>query len=158
LRTDQRRHHSSSPEAELENPVCHVAFVYRVHKGVVRVTDAVPSGIDQIDLQPGSHACAFYRGDDDRDRLLTAYLGAGLTAGGKCICIVDSLYTQKRLTSLPGAGGGTGPSSGQLDVHLPESTYMAGGRFTASDMLAFWRRPSSGRRMTGTRSAAWPAR
>jgi MEDS: MEthanogen/methylotroph, DcmR Sensory domain len=102
------------------------------------MTDAIPSGIGQIDLQPGSHACAFYRGDDDRDQLLAAYLGAGLTAGDKCICIVDSLYTQKRLKLPPGAGGGTGPSGGQLDVHLPESTYLAGGRFTASDMLTFW--------------------
>jgi MEDS: MEthanogen/methylotroph, DcmR Sensory domain len=32
-----------------------------------------------------------------------------------------------------------GPSDGQLDVcRLPESTYLAGGRFTASDMLTFW--------------------
>jgi hypothetical protein len=29
---------------------------------------ALPTGIDQVDLQPGSHVCAFYRGDDDRDR------------------------------------------------------------------------------------------
>ena len=45
----------------------------------------VPSGIDEIGLLPGSHVCAFYRGDRDRDRLLTAYLGAGLAAGDKCI-------------------------------------------------------------------------
>lgn len=104
----------------------------------MRMTGAVPSGIDEIDLQPGSHVCAFFRGSTDRDRLLAAYLGAGLTAGDKCVCIVDSARTAKRLQSLPGAGGGTGPPGGQLDVHLPESTYLAGGRFTASDMLTFW--------------------
>lgn len=106
------------------------------------MTGAVPSGIDKIDLQPGSHVCAFYRGDSDRDRLLTAYLGAGLTIGDKCICIVDSAYTAERIESLPrtaiGAQGGYGPSGGQLDVHLPESTYLAGGEFTTSDMLTFW--------------------
>jgi hypothetical protein len=104
----------------------------------MRMTGSVPSGIDEIDLQPGSHVCAFYRGDSDRDRLLTAYLRAGLTAGDKCICIVDSAYTAKRLESLPGACVGPGPTGGQLDIHLPESTYLAGGEFTTSDMVTFW--------------------
>jgi len=102
------------------------------------VTGAVPSGIDEIDLEPGSHVCAFYRGDSDRDRLLTAYLGAGLSAGDKCICVVDSAYTAKRLESLPRSCGAPGPFDGQLDIHLPESTYLAGGGFSTSDMLTFW--------------------
>ena len=98
----------------------------------------VPSGIDEIGLLPGSHVCAFYRGDDDRDRLLNGYLGAGLTAGDKCICIVDSAGTAKRLEALPGSRGEPGPFDGQLDIHLPESTYLAGGEFTTGDMLTFW--------------------
>ena len=97
----------------------------------------VPSGIDDIGLLPGSHVCAFYRGDGDRDRLLNGYLGAGLTAGDKCICVVDSAVTAARLRALPRAGAEPGPG-GQLDVHLPETTYLAGGEFTASDMLTFW--------------------
>jgi hypothetical protein len=105
---------------------------------MVRMTGALPSGIDQVDLQPGSHVCAFYRGDDDRDRLLNGYLSAGLTAGDKCICIVDSLQTQRRLKIPPGADGEPGRCIGQLDIHLPESTYLAGGEFTTSGMLAFW--------------------
>jgi hypothetical protein len=105
---------------------------------VMRVAGAtVPSGIDEIELRPGSHVCAFYRGDGDRDRLLTPYLGAGLTAGDKCICIVDSAYTAKRLESLSTCDG-PDPFDGQLDIHLPESTYLAGGEFTTSDMLTFW--------------------
>ena len=102
------------------------------------MTRPVPSGIDEIGLVPGSHVCAFYRGDADRDRLLTGYLSAGLTAGDKCICIVDSAGTAKRLQALPGAGGEPGPFNGQLDIHLPESTYLADGEFTTSDMLTFW--------------------
>jgi len=98
----------------------------------------VLSGIDEIRLQPGSHVCAFYRGDGDRDRLLGGYLGAGLTAGDKCICIVDSAGTAERLAQLPGACAEPGPFGGQLDVHLPESTYLAGGEFTTADMLTFW--------------------
>ena len=99
------------------------------------MTGTVTSGIDEIDLQPGSHVCAFYRGSTDRDRLLTAYLGAGLTAGDKCVCIVDSPHTAGRLESLRCTPGS---SDGQLDVHLPESTYLAGGEFSPGDMLTFW--------------------
>lgn len=102
------------------------------------MTETVSSGIDEIRLLAGSHVCAFYRGDSDRDRLLTGYLGAGLTAGDKCICVVDSAFTAKRLESLTRVPPGPGYSRGQLDVHLPESTYLAGGKFTTSDMLAFW--------------------
>jgi MEDS: MEthanogen/methylotroph, DcmR Sensory domain len=134
----------------------------------------VLSGIDEIELQPGSHVCAFYRGEADRDRLLTGYLGAGLTAGDKCICVVDSPYTAKRLAALRpapadlnGNGAHQGPlyqdrahgnrthrngadghradgngvhrnGAGQLDVYLPETTYLAGGGFSTSDMLTFW--------------------
>ena len=91
----------------------------------------IPSGIDEIQLRPGSHVCAFYRGNGDRDRLLASYLGAGLAAGDKCICIVDSAVTAGRLKDLTEVPG-------QLDIHLPESTYLAGGEFSAGDMLTFW--------------------
>ena len=69
---------------------------------------------------------------------LTGYLSAGLTAGDKCVCVVDSRGTAKRLEALPGASGEPGHFNGQLDIHLPESTYLADGEFTTSDMLTFW--------------------
>jgi MEDS: MEthanogen/methylotroph, DcmR Sensory domain len=102
------------------------------------MTGPVPSGIDQIGLAPGSHICAFYRGDPDRDRLLTGYLGAGLAAGDKCICIVDSAGAARQLEALPGAHAGQQPCHGKLDIYLPESTYLADGEFTTSAMLTFW--------------------
>jgi hypothetical protein len=51
---------------------------------------------------------------------------------------VDSAGTAKRLEALPRARDEPGPFDGQLDIHLPESTYLAGGEFTTSDMLTFW--------------------
>ena len=99
---------------------------------------AVPSGIDQIRLAPGSHICAFYRGDTDRDQLLTGYLGAGLAAGDKCICVVDSESTANRLKTLRGAHGEAQTCESELDVYLPESTYLADGEFTTSHMVTFW--------------------
>jgi hypothetical protein len=101
------------------------------------MAELVPSGIDEIELAPGSHVCAFYRGDRDRDRMLSGYLGAGLTTGDKCICVVDSPSTAESLrTGL--ACKVPGPLDSQLDIHLPETTYLAGGEFTTADMLTFW--------------------
>lgn len=102
------------------------------------MTGLVPSGIDEIGMAPGSHVCAFYRGDRDRDRLLSGYLGAGLSAGDKCVCVVDSPSTAQSLRTLRPGGGELEPVAGQLDIYLPESTYLAGGEFTTSDMLTFW--------------------
>jgi hypothetical protein len=98
----------------------------------------VVSGIDEIGLLPGSHVCAFYRGEGDRDRLLSGYFGAGLSAGDKCVCVVDSRNTAEWLRALPHSCGDRGPDDGQFDVHLPESSYLAGGKFTTGDMLTFW--------------------
>lgn len=70
--------------------------------------------------------------------MLSGYLGAGLSAGDKCICVVDSAATAKRVEALSRVCGEHGPLDGQLDVHLPESAYLAGGEFTISHMLTFW--------------------
>jgi len=102
------------------------------------MAEAVVSGIDEVGLLPGSHVCAFYRGDRDRDRLLSGYFGAGLSAGDKCVCVVDSRNTAEWLRNLPYSGDNHSPSDGQLDIHLPESSYLAGGKFTTGDMLTFW--------------------
>lgn len=101
------------------------------------MTELVPSGIDEIGLAPGSHVCAFYRGDHDRDRMLGGYLTAGLAAGDKCICVIDSAETAESMRTLL-AGRTPEPFDGQLDIYLPETTYLAGGEFTVNDMLTFW--------------------
>ena len=102
------------------------------------MTGPVPSGIDEIGLQPGSHVCAFYRGDSDRDRLLDGYLGVGLAAGDKCICIVDSAGTAERLETLPGPAVSPARSAAS-------STFTCLSRPTwpvvsspPADMLTFW--------------------
>jgi hypothetical protein len=110
----------------------------RAGKVVWPMADTVWTGIDDVSVPPGSHICAFYRGSTARDRLLTAYFGTGLTAGDKCICIIESPDTASRLELLDRRPAGPGPHDHQLDVHLPESTYLAGGRFTSRQMLTFW--------------------
>jgi MEDS: MEthanogen/methylotroph, DcmR Sensory domain len=97
---------------------------------------SVPTGIRELKLAPGDHVCAFYRGPVDRDEVLMPYLRTGIEAGDKCICIVDSAATADQVRML---GPADDRHNGkQLDVHIPETSYLAGGGFSREDMLAFW--------------------
>lgn len=80
--------------------------------------------------------CAFYRGSGDRDDVLMPYLRTGIQAGDKCICIVDSATTAQQVHLLDPADGEHGHH--QLDVHIPETSYLAGGGFSREEMLGFW--------------------
>ena len=44
-------------------------------------------------LFPGSHVCAFYRGDTDRDRLLSGYRRGEPLPGATGVCVVDTADT-----------------------------------------------------------------
>lgn len=94
------------------------------------------TGIRELELTPGDHVCAFYRGSQDRDELLLPYLRTGLQAGDKCICIVDDALTAQQVQLLESTSD---PGHLQrLDVHTPESSYLAGGGFSREEMLNFW--------------------
>lgn len=100
--------------------------------------EPIQTGIRQLDLFPGDHACVFYRGAGGRDEVLFPYLEAGLRAGDKCICVVDSASTAEQVSSLDVDEPPTGERVRQLDVHLADTSYLAGGEFTREHMLAFW--------------------
>ena len=85
-------------------------------------------------------------------------MAPGLTAGDKCICIVDSPGTAEQLESLRPTRARPGPSGGQLDVHLPEATYLAGGEFTTSDMITFWAESIAKAEIEGYSFSGWWAR
>lgn len=102
------------------------------------MTATVELGIPGLSLDVGDHVCAFYRGPHERDEILKSYLGAGLRAGDKCVCVLDDGDPDVLRTSLtPGADAG-GCSDGQLDVRVSKQTYLLGGQFSTSAMLAFW--------------------
>lgn len=96
---------------------------------------SVETGIRELQLHPGDHVCAFYHGSPDRDEVLMPYLRTGIRAGDKCICIVDSANTAAAVRLLDPTDD---EQSAQLDVHLPENSYLAGGGFSREDMLNFW--------------------
>lgn len=95
---------------------------------------SIETGVRELTLAPGDHACVFYRGASGRDEVLYPYLRAGLRAGDKCICVVDSAATAEEVSRLYADEG----RDRQLDVHLSDTSYLAGGAFTRADMLAFW--------------------
>jgi hypothetical protein len=109
-------------------------------KGWAPMTESIELGIPGLSLDMGDHVCAFFRGADERDTLLEAYLGAGLQSGDKCVCVLDGSHGSEARALLD-ALETRRPSSSeddQLDVRLSRDTYLRGGRFSTSAMLAFW--------------------
>lgn len=98
------------------------------------MSSAIETGLRELALSPGDHACVFYRGAAGRDEVLYPYLRAGLRAGDKCICVVDSAATAEEVSGLHAEGA----RDRQLDVHLSDTSYLSGGVFTRGHMLSFW--------------------
>jgi DcmR-like sensory protein len=97
-------------------------------------------GLPGVSLRAGDHICALYRTERDRDQIMFPFLGAGLEAGDKCICVVDSMRPSDVLRGL-GDHSDTAAwiASGQLDVHHATEAYLRADRFSKDEMLAFWR-------------------
>lgn len=64
------------------------------------------------------------------------YLRTGIASGDKCICIVDSSGTAAAVQELHSSDAHD--HHRQLDVHIPETSYLASGGFCREDMLTFW--------------------
>jgi hypothetical protein len=103
------------------------------------MTTHVELGIPGVQLAPGDHVCAFYRGLSERDEVLIPYLREGLRAGDKCICVVDATEPDAVLASLTGDIDLRSPlGSHQIDVLSSRQTYLRDGAFCTQTMLEFW--------------------
>ena len=102
------------------------------------MNDTVELGIPGLSLDVGGHACAFYRGADERDTILQPYLAAGLRAGDKCVAVMDSTDPGALRAALAESADGPGAAADQLDIRASQDTYLRGGRFSTEAMLAFW--------------------
>jgi hypothetical protein len=89
--------------------------------------------INGLQARPGDHICAFYRGREERDRLLVPYLREGLRSGDVCICITGRTDRRRLERSLL-----DGADADRLRMSDAEDTYLAGGSFSADRMLQFW--------------------
>jgi MEDS: MEthanogen/methylotroph, DcmR Sensory domain len=99
----------------------------------------VALGIAGLELVPGDHVCAFYRGLTERDEILIPYLQEGLRAGDKCICVVDGTEPEAVLASLTGElDVESRVATHQIDLLTSRQTYLRGDAFSPQAMLDFW--------------------
>ncbi|HET9771951.1 MAG TPA: MEDS domain-containing protein [Acidimicrobiia bacterium] len=92
--------------------------------------------INGLQAQPGDHICAFYRGREERDRLLVPYLQEGMAAGDFCLCITGR--ADHRRLGRAVFDGPDGPDPDLLRIDAAEDTYLADGSFSAERMLRYW--------------------
>lgn len=92
--------------------------------------------INGLRAAPGDHICAFYRGREERDRLLVPYLREGLRAGDKCICITGGREHARLRSAI--LDGEEGLADELLEFDHVENTYLPDGSFSAEHMLAYW--------------------
>lgn len=92
--------------------------------------------INGLRAAPGDHICVFYRGREERDRLLVPYLREGLEAGDKCICITGGREHGRLRSAILDADAGV--DGALLEFDHVENTYLPGGSFSAEHMLAYW--------------------
>lgn len=98
-------------------------------------------GLPNLRLQAGDHICALYSGPAERDAVLVPFLRAGLVAGDKCLCVVDSTPTDEvvdRLREDPGLDVEQCLSRGQLVLGATKDIYLGRPSFSAEGMIQFW--------------------
>lgn len=93
------------------------------------------TGLPGVSMTVSDHICAFYRGEEERDQLLLPYMRAGLRAGDKCVCVLDSTdpeLLRDELVDEPRI------QIDQLSAFRSEDSYLLDGRFAPDAMLRFW--------------------
>jgi hypothetical protein len=101
--------------------------------------DPISMGMPGVNLTPGDHTCAFYRGSRQRGDVLVPFLREGILSGDKCICVMDDPNTEPLV----------GPLSveldiesclrtGQLELLDTDHAYLPGGCFEVERMIEFW--------------------
>lgn len=102
------------------------------------MADSVELGVSSVVLAPGDHLCIFYRGAEERDSVLLPYLREGVTAGDKCICVVDTVDPEQVLQALWDDSASTDGIDTCLELMASRESYLADNEFRTDVMLAFW--------------------
>jgi hypothetical protein len=92
--------------------------------------------INGLRAQTGDHICAFYRGREERDRLVVPFLQEGIRAGDVCRCITGG--TDHRHLERAVLDGCDDVDPDLLQMDDAEDTYLAGGSFSSDRMLSYW--------------------
>lgn len=89
-----------------------------------------------LQLRDGDHVGVFCRGGD-RDELLVPFLTDGLSAGDRCLAVVDTSEPEELLDAL-GAGGSVAHRADQLTVLASRDVYLTDRGFDMDGMLEFY--------------------
>jgi hypothetical protein len=104
------------------------------------VTNGLALGVSRIEVELGDHICGLYRGEAQRDQILIPFLEAGLTAGDKCICVVDGSDPARIVTTLGArVDASAAATDKQLDVVRASDMYLRSGRFSADEVIGAWK-------------------
>jgi len=85
-----------------------------------------------LQLSNGDHGCVFCRGGE-RDELLVPFLTDGVSAGDRCLAVVDTSEPEELLDAL-----GTGGGAAQLTVLASRDVYLTDRGFDMDGMLDFY--------------------
>jgi MEDS: MEthanogen/methylotroph, DcmR Sensory domain len=104
------------------------------------VSSGIALGVSGVEAQVGDHICGLYAGHAQRDQVVIPFLEAGLTAGDKCICVVDETDPAKIFVKL-GHSVDTSASANakQLEVIRAADLYLRSGRFSADEIIGAWK-------------------
>ena len=104
------------------------------------MSSGIALGVNGLEAAVGDHICGLYSGQRQRDQVVIPFLEAGLTAGDKCICVVDETDPAKIFKKL-GRNGATSASAPakQLDVIRAADLYLRSGRFSADEIIGAWK-------------------
>jgi hypothetical protein len=94
------------------------------------VDTSVSIGLPGGTINVRDHICAFYRGDDERDKVLLPYLKAGLAAGDRCVAVLDRSDPDDYRERIG--------DDERLTLLRSEESYLISGGFSPDAMLAFW--------------------
>jgi MEDS: MEthanogen/methylotroph, DcmR Sensory domain len=90
-----------------------------------------------LQLNQGDHVCVFCRGRDERDELLLPFLADGLSAGHKCLAVLDTSEPEDLLDALGPVAAEVHPAD-RLMVLASRDVYLTERGFDMQGMLDFY--------------------
>ena len=104
------------------------------------MSSGIALGVNGLEAQVGDHICGLYAGQSQRDQVVIPFLEAGLTAGDKCICVVDESDPAKIFKKLGhNAATSASATAKQLEVIRAADLYLRSGQFSADEIIGAWK-------------------
>src|SRR5260370_5228440 len=105
-----------------------------------------PISLAGSQLDEVRHVCAFFNSDDEKYRVLLAYVKDGFECGDKAVHIVNPAQHHDHLQRLATAGidAVAAQQSGQFELRTNTETYLRDGHFDQDRMLEVFEQLASG--------------